>query len=172
MQQSASVVSGNSVVVKSDAGNIDVIGSSIAGTQGVDLLAQNGAINVLAGLDTNTSHQESSSRQIGSLGSNGTATGFSVGVSKTHMVQDTAAEGVNEAISFLLDSSIIVFASNDTPNTMDPSFMKTFRLMGQWMKPGSYTAERGDEEVLKMDWYGKKLVTNSAAGVRINANAS
>ena len=101
MQQSASVVSGNSVVVKSDAGNIDVIGSSIAGTQGVDLLAQNGAINVLAGLDTNTSHQESSSRQIGSLGSNGTATGFSVGVSKTHMVQDTAAQtqsGVRSAI--------------------------------------------------------------------------
>jgi filamentous hemagglutinin len=101
MQQTASVVSGNSVVVKSDTGNIDVIGSSIAGTQGVDLLAQNGAINVLAGLETNASHQESSSRQIGSLGSNGTSTGFSVGVSKTHMVQDTAAQtqsGVRSAI--------------------------------------------------------------------------
>ena len=101
LQQTASMVSGNSVVVKSDTGNIDVIGSSITGTQGVDLLAQNGAINVMAGLDTNTSHQESSSRQIGSLGSNGTATGFSVGVSKTHMVEDTAAQtqsGVRSAI--------------------------------------------------------------------------
>ena len=86
------------------------------------------------------------------------------------MVQDTAAEGVDEAISFLLDSSIIVFASNDTPNTMDPSFMKTFRLMNQWMKPGSYQSEDQRDDVLKMDWYVKKLVTNSAAGKRINAN--
>lgn len=88
------------------------------------------------------------------------------------MVQDTAAEGVAENISFLLDAQIIIFACNATPNTMDPSFMKTFRLMGKWMTPGTYTSEDGREEVLKMDWYGKKVVTNSAAAVRINANAA
>lgn len=88
------------------------------------------------------------------------------------MVQDTAAEGVAESINFLLDAAIIVFACNSTPNTMDPSFMKTFRLMGQWMKPGTYTSEDERDEVLKMDWYGKKVVTNSAAAIRLNANAA
>ncbi|WP_241019568.1 hemagglutinin repeat-containing protein [Burkholderia sp. Ac-20345] len=90
--QTATVVSGNSVVVKSKTGDINVVGSGISGTQGVDLVASQGAINVLAGLDTSTSHQESSSQQIGSLGSNGTATGFSVGVAKSHSVQDTASQ--------------------------------------------------------------------------------
>ena len=88
------------------------------------------------------------------------------------MVQDTAAEGVAESINFLLDAAIIVFACNGTPNTMDPSFMKTFRLMGGFMKPGTYTTEDGRGEVLKMDWIQKKVVTNSAAAARINANAS
>ncbi|WP_415869056.1 hemagglutinin repeat-containing protein [Burkholderia ubonensis] len=91
-QQTASSVTGNSVVIKSKTGDINVVGSGISGTQGVDLVASQGAINVLAGLDTSTSHQESSSQQIGSLGSNGTATGFSVGVAKSHSVQDTASQ--------------------------------------------------------------------------------
>lgn len=88
------------------------------------------------------------------------------------MVQDTAAEGKAEAIEFLLDAAILIFACNATPNTMDPSFMKTFRLMGKWMTPGSYLSTDERDEVLKMDWYGKKVVTNSAAAVRLNANAA
>ncbi|WP_253185617.1 hemagglutinin repeat-containing protein [Burkholderia plantarii] len=90
--QTASVISGNSVVVASKTGDINVIGSGISGTRGVDLAASEGAINVLAGLDTSVSHQESSSKQIGSLGGNGTATGFSVGVASSHSVQDVAAQ--------------------------------------------------------------------------------
>jgi hypothetical protein len=88
------------------------------------------------------------------------------------MVQDTAAEGVAESISFLLDAAIIIFACNAQPNTMDPSFMKTFRLMGQWMRPGSYMTEDERDEVLKMDWIAQKVVTNSTAAVRLNANAA
>nr|WP_235513426.1 hemagglutinin repeat-containing protein [Burkholderia pseudomallei] len=91
-QQTASSVTGNSVVIKSKTGDINVVGSGISGTQGVDLVATQGAINVLAGLDTNVTHQESSSHQVGSLGSNGTATGFSVGVANSHSVQDTASQ--------------------------------------------------------------------------------
>ncbi|KWO60428.1 filamentous hemagglutinin [Burkholderia territorii] len=91
-QQTPSSVTGNAVIVKSKTGDINVVGSGISGTQGVDLVAQQGAINVLAGLDTNTTHQESSSHQVGSLGSNGTATGFTVGVSNSHTVQDTASQ--------------------------------------------------------------------------------
>lgn len=91
-QQTATVVTGNSVVVKSHLGDINVIGSGISGTQGVDLVASQGAINVLAGTDSNAHHQDSSSHQLGSLGSNGTGTGFSVGVSNSHSTQDDAAQ--------------------------------------------------------------------------------
>jgi filamentous hemagglutinin len=90
--QTSTTVSANSVVVKSNTGDINVIGSGITGTQGVDLVAKQGAINVLAGLDTSANHQDSSGHQFGSLGSNGTATGFTVGVSNNHSVQDTAAQ--------------------------------------------------------------------------------
>ncbi|MBI5768756.1 MAG: hypothetical protein HZA93_13240 [Verrucomicrobia bacterium] len=85
------------------------------------------------------------------------------------MVQDTAAEGAAEAINFLLDDQIIVFACNPTPNTMDASFMKTLRLMGQWMKPGSYKSTDERDDVLKMDWIEQILVTNSVAAKRLNA---
>lgn len=84
-------------------------------------------------------------------------------VMMTTMVQDTAAEGVAENVSFILDKKVIVFAGNETPTTLDPSFMKTFRLMGQWMVPGAYPTEDGRGEVLKMDWSEDVEVTNSAA---------
>lgn len=88
------------------------------------------------------------------------------------MVQDTAAEGLAESIDFLLDDQILLFACNATPNTMDASFMKTFRLMGQWMVPGSYLSEDERDNVLKFDWTEQIAVTNSTAAVRINAKAS
>lgn len=85
------------------------------------------------------------------------------------MVQDSAEEGAAEAINFLIDDQILIFACNSTPNTMDPSFMKTLRLMGQWMKPGSYKSTDERDDVLKMDWVEQILVTNAAAAKRINA---
>lgn len=88
------------------------------------------------------------------------------------MVEDTAAEGLEDSISFLLDNAIIVFAASANPTTLDPSFMKTFRLDGQWMRPGSYRTEDDRGEVLKMDWSEDVEVTNSAAAKRINANDS
>ena len=79
------------------------------------------------------------------------------------MVIDSAAEGIAENIQFLLDSVVIVFASNDTPNRMDPSFMKTFARMGGFFVPGSYTTEDQRDQVLKMDWITLPAVTNTAA---------
>ena len=83
------------------------------------------------------------------------------------LVQDTAAEGVAENITFVLDKKIIVFASQDNPTTLDPSFMKTFRLDGQWMVPGSYVPEVQRGEVLKMDWSQDVRVTNTTAAALI-----
>lgn len=90
-------------------------------------------------------------------------------VEMSDMVYDAAAEGLAENIQFILDEAILVFASNDVPNTMDPSFMKTFRLMGQWMVPGAYESEDKRDNILKMDWHEQIVVTNSPAAIRINA---
>lgn len=89
-------------------------------------------------------------------------------VQMTTVVKDTAAEGLAENMAFVLDKKVVVFASNDTPNTMDPSFMKTFRLDGQWMVPGSYVPEDERGEVLKMDWSEEIQVTNATAAKLIN----
>jgi hypothetical protein len=80
------------------------------------------------------------------------------------MVMDESVPGAAAAnIQFLLDNIVIVFASNKTPNRMDPSFMKTFAKMGGFFKSGSYTTEDQRDNVLKMDWITLPDVTNTAA---------
>lgn len=93
-------------------------------------------------------------------------------IEMAELVEDKAAEGLDADIQFMLDEAIIIFASNDVPNTMDPSFMKTLRLMGQWMVPGAYESEDRRDNILKMDWHEQILVTNSIAAVRVNALAA
>jgi hypothetical protein len=87
------------------------------------------------------------------------------------MVYDDADEAAaSEDIKFILDGGIIVFARKERPTRFDPSFMKTFRLRGQWMRAGSYMKEDGRGEVAKFDWSSDVKVTNSSAGKRINAS--
>lgn len=88
------------------------------------------------------------------------------------MVEDIAPEGKAEDIEFLLDEAVIVFASNDTPNSYDPSFMKTFVPMGGFMVPGVYRTQDDRDEVLKMDWTMQVIATNPEAATRINAKTS
>ena len=89
-------------------------------------------------------------------------------VRTSFMVYDTAAEGVAESISFLLDATVLIFAAKAQPTRRDPSFMKTFRLMGQWMVPGSYVRDDNRVEVAKFDWTEEVVVSNSAAVKRLN----
>lgn len=84
----------------------------------------------------------------------------------SYMVTDLAAEGVTENVAFLLDNQVVVFARRDTPTRRDPTFMKTFRLAGQWMVPGSYVRDDNRVEVAKFDWSEDIQVTNSAAAAR------
>lgn len=91
-------------------------------------------------------------------------------VRTSYMVVDTAAEGLAENISFLLDSTVLVFARMENPTRRDPSFMKTFRLMGAYMVPGSYVREDGRVEVAKFDWSEDVEVTNAAAIRRLNVS--
>lgn len=82
------------------------------------------------------------------------------------MCYDDAPEGKDEDIKFVLDGDIIVFARTAQPTRFDPSFMKTFRLRNQWMKPGTYVREDGRAEVAKFDWSEDVQATNAAAGIR------
>ena len=145
-QQTASAVIGNSVVLKSKTGNIDVVGSGISGTQGVDVIASQGAIDVSAGTDTSRSHQESSNERIGDLGSNGTGTGFSVGVSKNHMAQDAAAQTQSTIRSQIVskNGNVSLRAQQDlTVQGSDLSAGKDLSLTGLDVKidPGTDAAQ-------------------------------
>ena len=93
-------------------------------------------------------------------------------VRTSYMIYDSAPEGKAESVNFLLDSTILVFARKDAPTRRDPSFMKTFRLMNQFMVPGSYMRDDGRVEVAKFDWSEDVKVTNNAACVRLNVSAA
>ena len=89
-------------------------------------------------------------------------------VRTSYMVFDDAAEGLDEDINFLLDDAVLVFARKAQPSRRDPSFMKTFRLMNQFMVPGSYMRDDGRVEVAKFDWSEDVKVCNSSAAHRLN----
>ena len=93
-------------------------------------------------------------------------------VRTSYMVYDNAAPGIAEDIKFLLDTSVLVFARRPNPTRRDPSFMKTFRLMGKYMVPSSYMRDDGRVEVAKFDWSEDVRVTNSAAVKRLNVSAT
>ncbi len=88
-------------------------------------------------------------------------------VKTTFIVEDTAAEGIDASLSFLLDTSVLIFARSPNPTRRDPSFMKTFRLAGQWMVPGFYESPDGRVQVAKMDWSEDVKITNSTAAKRL-----
>lgn len=78
-------------------------------------------------------------------------------------VYDAAAEGQDANLQWTFADGILVFAANPTPNRMDPSYMKTFRLRGYWMKVGQYEKEDGRGQVIKFDWSSDVKVANSGA---------
>ena len=105
----------------------------------------------------------------------GTASNLFVGspeVRASYMVYDDAAVGVADSMKFLLDTTVLVFAHRPNPTRRDPSFMKTFRLMGKYMVPSSYVRDDGRVEVAKFDWSEDVRVTNSAAVKRLVVSAA
>ena len=83
-------------------------------------------------------------------------------------VYDAAEEGLSEDMNFILDGSVLIFATMANPTRHDPSFMKTFRLSNKFMVPGAYTSQDGRQQVAKFDWYALPKVTNSVAVARLN----
>jgi len=90
----------------------------------------------------------------------------------SYMVYDDAPVGVAESVKFVLDTSVLVFARRQAPTRRDPSFMKTFRLMGKYMVPSSYMRDDGRVEVAKFDWSEDIRVTNAAAVKRLVVSAT
>src|SRR5271154_624176 len=91
-------------------------------------------------------------------------------VRTSYMVVDTTKEGLTPSISFLLDTSGLIFARLQNPTRRDPSFMKTFRLMGNYMVPGSYVRDDGRVEVAKFDWSEAIAITNQSAAQLITVS--
>lgn len=87
-------------------------------------------------------------------------------------VYDSTAPGVADSASFVLDSDVLIFPCHQNPSLLDPSFMKTFRLRGEWMVPGMY--ERDDKRVLvaSFDWVADVVVTYGDAGRRITVSSA
>lgn len=88
------------------------------------------------------------------------------------MIVNSAAEGLDEDIDFLLDTAILIFVRKANPTRRDPSFMKTFRLRSGILAPRIYEREDGRVDVAAFDWSEDVQVTNTAAILRINGNAS
>ena len=88
----------------------------------------------------------------------------------SYMVYDTAPEGKTQTMSFLLDNSVVIFARRETPDRRDPSFMKTFRLAGQFMVPGAYVRDDNRVEVAKFDWSEDVQITNSNAATLLTVS--
>lgn len=81
----------------------------------------------------------------------------------TYSLEDVAPEGKAAKLQFLLSDKILIFVANSNPTRRDPSFMKTFRKAGEWMRPGTYQSEDGRGEIAKMDWSEDVQVTNGVA---------
>nr|WP_275761232.1 hemagglutinin repeat-containing protein [Ralstonia pseudosolanacearum] len=87
-RQNASVVIGKSVQVQARTGDITVSGSGISALSDVDLLARQGKVDIVAGTDTSSRHEDHSDRTIGDLGGNGYS--GTVGVRSASRTLDTA----------------------------------------------------------------------------------
>jgi len=87
-------------------------------------------------------------------------------------VYDSAAPGVTDVPTFCLDTDVLIFPCNSNPTMFDPSFMKTFRLRGNWMTPGTYM--RADQRVLvaKFDWVSDVQVVFGDGARRITVSAA
>jgi hypothetical protein len=88
------------------------------------------------------------------------------------MLIDSAAEGLDQDIDFLMANQILIFVRKPNPTRRDPSFMKTFRLRNNVLRPRIYEREDGRVDVAAFDWSEDVQVTNAAAAIRLNANNS
>ena len=79
------------------------------------------------------------------------------------MVQDVNANKDAADVEFMLGDQVLVFASTPNPDDYDTSFMKTFRLMGQFMTGRYWTAPSGRQNYAGFDWSEDIQIVNAGA---------
>jgi len=165
--QTSSVVSGNNVVVTSHTGDVNVIGSGIAGTQGVDIVASLGSINVMAGVDTVTNHLDNSHHQFGDTGSNGTGTGFSNGVANSHSTQDSAGQTQSTMRSQIVsgDGNVTLIAKQDVNvQGSDLAAASDLTIVGKNINLDAGTDAAQSHTTQSASQYGVTLALGGVAG--------
>lgn len=75
-------------------------------------------------------------------------------------------------VQFMLDNSLIIFASCPSPTRHDTSFMKSLRLRGQAMTMRTYQRQDKRVEVAGFDWNEQIIAPTPGAGVRVNWTTS
>lgn len=88
----------------------------------------------------------------------------------TYALRDNAPEGKKKDLGFIMENQVLIFVGTNNATRRDPSFMKTFRLDGEWMKTGTYQTPDGRAEVAKMDWSEDVQVTNADAALLVTLN--
>ena len=79
------------------------------------------------------------------------------------MVQDVNSNVDAEDVEFMLGDQVLVFASTPNPDDYDTSFMKTFRLMGQFMTARYWAAPSGRQNFAGFDWSEDVQIVNASA---------
>lgn len=87
-------------------------------------------------------------------------------------VYDSTAPGVADSVSFVLDSDVLIFPAHQNPSLFDASFMKTFRLRGEWMVPSTYLRDDKRVTVASFDWVSDVQVVFGDAGRRITVSSA
>ena len=162
--QNASVILGKNVQVQARTGDITVAGSGISALTGVDLLAKQGKIDIVAGTDTANRHEDHSSRQIGDLG--GTGTSGSVGVRSTSSTLDTAKtqqSTVRSQVSSLGGDVNIVARDDITVHGADLSAGGDLKLTGRNLNLDAGQDTERTRETQSSSQYGVTLALSGYA---------
>jgi hypothetical protein len=84
---------------------------------------------------------------------------------------DTAPEGIDPVMDFLLKDEILVFGRHPVPHRRDPSFMKTLRHEGTVENLRILPTNDDRKVQVMLDWSSEIKITNASAIRRINYQA-
>ena len=169
--QTPSLILADRVVMNSRHGNIRVAGSAIAAERDVSLIAKEGKIDIVSGLDTGSEHRSSSSKTIGDLGSdgNGNGTSSTIGVRKEshHYDRNSATQGDIRSSVISNNGNITLDAKDDlTLRGADIAARRKLTMVGKEViiDPGVDTHHAAESH--KTSQYG---ITNAMGGMVVDA---
>ena len=79
------------------------------------------------------------------------------------MVQDANINKDAASVDFMLGRRILIFACVPNPTDYDTSYMKTFRLDGEFMTPRYWTSASGRQNNAGFDWSEDNQIANADA---------